>query len=81
MGFKNYFTIIFTDFSSCFIPSIYIYIYNFLFLYSGQNEEELSCKQHDKVMILEALGDGWMRVKKGEEEGYVPESYVTVDKD
>jgi len=50
-------------------------------VYSGQNDEELSCKQNEKVLVLEALGDGWMRVRKGDIEGYIPESYVTLDKD
>ena len=33
----------------------------------------------DDVLILEDLGDGWLRVKKSGEEGYVPESYVQRD--
>ena len=45
---------------------------------SGQNEDELSCKQADVIKIVESLGDGWLKVRKGNEEGYVPESYVQI---
>lgn len=46
--------------------------------FSGQNDDELSCKQNDVVKIIEELGDGWLKVRKGDEEGYVPESYVQI---
>lgn len=51
-----------------------VLIYDF----TGQNEDELTCSQHEEVTIIEDLGDGWLRVRKanGEGEGYVPESYV-----
>ena len=50
----------------------------FVSLPSGQNDEELSCNQNDVVSVLEDLGDGWLRVRKGQDEGYVPESYVQI---
>ena len=31
-----------------------------------------------RVVILDDLGDGWVRVQKGEEVGYVPSSYVKI---
>lgn len=46
---------------------------------SGQNDDELSCQQNDVVSVLEDLGDGWLRVRKGEAEGYVPETYVQMN--
>lgn len=62
---------------------ILLYIYFALFannlLYfslSGQNEEEITCQANDKVTVLEDLGDGWLRVRKGKDEGYVPQSYA-----
>lgn len=42
----------------------------------AQNEDEISCHAHDVVTLLEDLGDGWLRVRKGKDEGYVPQSYV-----
>ena len=45
---------------------------------TGQNEEELSVKANTNVTILEDLGDGWLRVKKGADEGYVPSTYVQI---
>lgn len=38
----------------------------------------MSVSANDKVMILQDLGDGWLRVRKGHEEGYVPQSYVEI---
>ena len=45
----------------------------------GQNEDELNVNAGESVLILEDLGDGWLRVRKNKEEGYVPESYVQKD--
>ena len=45
-------------------------------LSSGQNEDELSVNANEEVVIIEDLGDGWLKVRKGEDEGYVPQSYV-----
>ena len=33
---------------------------------------------NDTVVIIQNLGDGWLRVRKGQDEGYVPESYVRI---
>lgn len=46
------------------------------FLFLGQNDDELTCNQNDEILVLEDLGDGWLKVRKGQSEGYVPESYV-----
>ena len=48
------------------------------FLLLGQNEDELSVNANDTVVIIQNLGDGWLRVRKGQDEGYVPESYVRI---
>ena len=54
------------------------YIY-FPSLYIGENEEELSVKAGEDVAVIEDLGDGWLRVRRSNnEEGYVPQSYVQV---
>ena len=45
---------------------------------TGQNEDELSCVANESVVILEDLGDGWLRVRKGQDEGYVPQAYVQI---
>ena len=47
-------------------------------LSTGQNDDELSCNANDVVKVVEDLGDGWLRVRKGTTEGYVPGSYVQV---
>ena len=44
----------------------------------AQTEDELTVCANDKVMIIQDLGDGWLRVRKGQEEGYVPQSYVNI---
>ena len=44
----------------------------------GQNEDELSVNANDTLVIIQNLGDGWLRVRKGQDEGYVPESYVRI---
>ena len=43
---------------------------------AAQREEELSVNTGDKVKIIEDIGDGWLRVQKGDQDGFVPESYV-----
>lgn len=49
-----------------------------LLIYTAQTEDEMGVSANDKVMILQDLGDGWLRVRKGHEEGYVPQSYVEI---
>lgn len=46
------------------------------YLLLAQNEDEISCSANERVTIIEDLGDGWLKVCKGKEEGYVPQSYV-----
>ena len=46
---------------------------------AAQNEDELAVNAGEAVLILGDLGDGWLRVRKNREEGYVPESYVQKD--
>ena len=50
-----------------------------LFCCPGQNTDELSCRQNEVVEIMEDLGDGWLRVRRGDDEGYVPGSYVQIN--
>lgn len=45
---------------------------------TAQTEDELIVSANDKVVILQDLGDGWLRVRKGNEEGYIPQSYVNI---
>ena len=45
----------------------------------AQTEEELSVNQNDEVNILSVLGDGWIKVRCGDREGFVPESYVSYE--
>lgn len=44
----------------------------------AQTEDELTVLANDKVMIIQDLGDGWLRVRKGHDEGYIPGSYVNI---
>lgn len=53
-----------------------VFACNILCHFVAQNEDEISCHAHDVVTLLEDLGDGWLRVRKGKDEGYVPQSYV-----
>ena len=47
------------------------------FIFSlAQQEDELSCQADDEVVVVEDLGDGWLRIQKGRDQGYVPETYV-----
>ncbi|XP_064396439.1 formin-binding protein 1-like [Halichondria panicea] len=47
-----------------------------LYDFSAQNEDELSVNAGDNIIIIQDLQDGWLQVRKRDEEGYVPESYV-----
>ncbi len=49
------------------------------FVVSGQNNEELSANANERLKVVENPGDGWLRVRKGDQEGYVPESYVKLE--
>lgn len=48
------------------------------YLFTGQNDDELSCAANETVVVIEDLGDGWLRVRKGQDEGYVPQAYVQI---
>ncbi len=64
----------------CYQLVMSLYISLFITPLLAQNEDEISCNQNDKVTIIEDLNDGWLRVaKEGGDEGYVPQSYVTVN--
>ena len=43
---------------------------------AGSNEGELSMMADDMFEVLENDHGGWVRVRRGVEEGYVPLSYV-----
>ena len=49
---------------------------NIFFFTLAQNSEELSVTANEVVMVIEDPGDGWLKVKRGSESGYVPSSYV-----
>lgn len=59
-------------------PSLHPLLSTHTFLLLGQNEDELSVNANDTLVIIQNLGDGWLRVRKGQDEGYVPESYVRI---
>lgn len=51
----------------------YIVLYDFL----EQNQEEVTVQTGDVVLLLdEDYGSGWSRVARGNEEGYIPTSYI-----
>ena len=52
-------------------------IFTSLFFFtSAQNSEELSVTANEVVMVIEDPGDGWLKVKRGNDSGYVPSTYV-----
>lgn len=45
----------------------------------GQNEGTISVAEGETLYVIEEdKGDGWTRIRRNEEEGYVPTSYVEV---
>ena len=49
----------------------------FFILFIAQTEDELSCCADDTVVVLDDMGDGWVKVRKVDNhEGYIPQSYV-----
>ncbi|XP_043422391.1 formin-binding protein 1 isoform X24 [Prionailurus bengalensis] len=50
-----------------------------LYTFEGQNEGTLSVLEGETLYVIEEdKGDGWTRIRRNEEEGYVPTSYVEV---
>ncbi|KAM5299587.1 formin-binding protein 1 [Ctenodactylus gundi] len=51
-----------------------------LYTFEGQNEGTISVAEGETLFVIEEdKGDGWTRIRRGEdEEGYVPTSYVEV---
>ncbi|XP_045325847.1 formin-binding protein 1 isoform X18 [Leopardus geoffroyi] len=50
-----------------------------LYTFEGQNEGTISVAEGETLYVIEEdKGDGWTRIRRNEEEGYVPTSYVEV---
>ncbi|XP_047687263.1 formin-binding protein 1 isoform X8 [Prionailurus viverrinus] len=50
-----------------------------LYTFEGQNEGTISVLEGETLYVIEEdKGDGWTRIRRNEEEGYVPTSYVEV---
>ncbi|XP_053764396.1 formin-binding protein 1 isoform X10 [Panthera pardus] len=50
-----------------------------LYTFEGQNEGTISVVEGETLYVIEEdKGDGWTRIRRNEEEGYVPTSYVEV---
>ena len=76
---QNYDIIISTFWHHFFNPSVRdFFFFFFSCLFTGQNDDELSCAANETVVVIEDLGDGWLRVRKGQDEGYVPQAYVQI---
>ena len=44
---------------------------------TAQTEDEISCRADERVAVIQDMGDGWLKVKKGDgSDGYIPESYA-----
>jgi len=46
------------------------------FLFLGSNEGEISVFAGEELVIVEDDDGGWTRILRGDEEGYIPTSYV-----
>ena len=53
------------------LPAAYV-LYDFVAKCPG----ELSVTANEIVMVIEDVGDGWLKVNRGCDSGYVPSSYV-----
>ena len=53
-------------------------IANVLYDFEAENSEELSVKVNEFVIVIEDPEDGWLKVKRGTDSGYVPSSYIQV---
>ena len=60
---------------SFYILSFSVFISLFFFTLA-QNSDELSVTANEVVMVIEDPGDGWLKVKRGNDSGYVPSTYV-----
>lgn len=50
----------------------------FILFIAAQTEDEISCTADEEVIVLDDMGDGWLKVRKKSDnsEGFVPESYI-----
>jgi len=53
------------------LPAAYV-LYDFV----AKRPGELSVTANEIVMVIEDVGDGWLKVNRGGDSGYVPSSYV-----
>ena len=50
---------------------------HFVSVLTAQTEDEVSCHADERVTVTSDMGDGWLKVAKGNGiSGYIPESYV-----
>lgn len=49
-----------------------------LYNFEPSGEGELAIFANENLLLLENDGSGWVRVARGDEEGYVPETYIEV---
>ncbi|KJE93492.1 hypothetical protein CAOG_04278 [Capsaspora owczarzaki ATCC 30864] len=49
-----------------------------LYDFAASGEGELSLTANETLTLLENDGSGWARVARGDDEGYVPESYIEI---
>ena len=52
-------------------PAAYV-LYDFV----AKGPEELSVTANEIVMVIEDVGNGWLKVNRGCDSGYVPSAYV-----
>ena len=52
---------------------------SYFFVCTAQNPEEISVQAREKVTIIEIPGDGWMKIRSENGEGYIPESYAQIE--
>ena len=53
------------------LPAAYV-----LYDFTAKYPEELSVISNEIVMVIEDVGNGWLKVNRGCDSGYVPSSYV-----
>ncbi|KAI8078836.1 uncharacterized protein BX664DRAFT_380965 [Halteromyces radiatus] len=47
-----------------------------LYYYEAQNDDELTIMEGDRLTIVEDSGDGWIKVRRGNDIGVIPANYV-----
>ncbi|KAG4089758.1 hypothetical protein H8356DRAFT_956044 [Neocallimastix lanati (nom. inval.)] len=66
-----------TDHGEGYVPYNYIApIKKALYSFNPENKDEIALKKGDSVVVLGQKEAGWVKIKKGKQEGVVPESYL-----